>query len=130
MAIALLFSSSGFYAEFHICKGKVKSVGLFTSAPDCEMFQTANKCGLTVEGQWEHPVLNRQSCCSNQSILSIQKVENFKTKILTLPLIVQMECVLGSHLNPFLSDVEPAAWTPDETQPDILLYKLFEAYLI
>lgn len=99
LAFLVLFSSSSFMVDMHLCAGRVQDVALFTKADVCAMERIMPPCH-------KHET---SSCCDDESI--IHTGENFNTTISDIsfaPLLFTTIELPGVFLAEIIPSAQPA----------------------
>ena len=130
LAVTLLFSSAGIFLDFHICQGKIKSVGVFSEAPDCGMINGESSCDSYADKPLGYPVVSNMPCCQNHALLSIQKVENSDLEVSTISPVALLAVPKIEIQKAIAPESTINLIRIDEGPPDVQLHKLFETYLI
>lgn len=130
LAILMLFTSVGFSADLHFCKGELKSFSFFGKAESCHTIKRScpHHAGMVVVDKSE------KDCCSNKTI----EVDDLDTNFNVSPDVVLTDLqvkLASSFVYSFISlslfrVVKAFSLATHDPLPSRDIYVLLERYLI
>ncbi len=74
LALIVLVASIGIALDFHVCQGKIKSIGVFEKATACSSMGTNTSCDKSIK--FYRDGFSQESCCRNNLLLCKINIEN------------------------------------------------------
>jgi len=109
MIAILLCSTIGISLDMHFCQGNIKSIGFYTDANECGMYQEHSQCAMDESEQ-----ISRIPCCSDSyTFFQNQIVEKQTTIIKIIPVSIDLASNINQiefyNFNPN-SDIQNTSW--------------------
>ena len=127
-ALLMLLSGISVNLDFHLCQGKVKSLGIFAEANVCRMAKSQNTCLETGANGW-----NKTNCCKDVNLAYHSNAFDFSSEVLN-PDVLESPQIISYRIDHMMHDLHvPVRNYIDYPPPDPLsveVYKVLETYLI
>lgn len=121
LALAVLFSSTGFTVNKHYCQGELKDLALFVHAQSCHKKNMHQSCSTDKDSCTGHDHEKDNNCCDDDTdyhkLDQNQQIESFQLELLKNPVLLSTIFVI---LNIELPSVDANTLHQTTYQPPIV----------
>lgn len=130
LSLLVLFGSTSFTINMHMCMEQIESIAFFQNAPDCDMIAKSPGCPMENHNQESDPT--NKGCCEDQTHLIEGQDELKEVGAVSLPslqfIAILNACIFYSLSPSLLESYSFKEYSPPKIERDIPV--LVQSFLI